>query len=84
LTARAEKKPSPDFSGEGQAFNSLRCYFLQQQQQSALLHSLPLAPLSFGGVCAVAVPIKATRLRINRRYFINSSFDFRMEFGYTI
>jgi hypothetical protein len=65
------EKPSPDFSGEGQAFNSLCCYFLQQQQ-SVLLHSLPLEPLSFGGVCAVAVPINAARLRINKRYFINS------------
>jgi hypothetical protein len=26
--------------------------------------------LSFGAVCAVAVPINAARLRIKRRYFI--------------
>jgi hypothetical protein len=51
-----------------------RCYFLQQQQQPELLHSLPLELSSFGGVCAVAVPINATRLRINKRYFIKSSF----------
>jgi hypothetical protein len=70
------EKPSPDFSGEGQALNSLCCYFLQQQQQSALLHSLPLEPLSFGGVCAVAVPIRAARLRIKKRYFIILLFDF--------
>ena len=71
LLAQSEKNPRRVFSGEGQAFNSLSCYFLQQQQQqSALLHSLPLEPLSFGAVCAVAVPINATRLRIKRRYFI--------------
>jgi len=53
-------------------FGNWCCYFLQQQQ-SALLHSLPLEPLSFGDVCAIAVPITAARLRIKRRYFIQFS-----------
>ena len=38
-----------------------------------LQHSLPLQHDSFfGGVAAVAVPIKARTLRINNRFFINS------------
>jgi hypothetical protein len=55
------------------------CYFLQQP---VLQHSLPLQHPCFGGVAAVKVLTKARTLRINRRCFINSSFDFRMEFGH--
>jgi len=54
----------------------LRCYFLQHP---VLQHSLPLQQLCFVGVAAVAVPIKATRLRINRRYFIKSPVEFHCE-----
>jgi hypothetical protein len=66
------EKPSPDFSDEGLNFSNSHCYFLQQQQEPQ--HSLPLESVSFvGGVCAVAVPITAARLRINKRYFIKIS-----------
>ena len=61
------------FLQRGPSFNSLCCYFLQQL---ALQHSLPLQQLCFGGVAAVAVPISAARLRIKRRYFINSPVEF--------
>ena len=69
------EKPSPDFSGEGQLSTKELCYFLQQQ------HSLPLQLFSFGGVCAVAVPIKAASPRINKRYFISSPVEFRCDLG---
>src|SRR5262245_1647009 len=78
-----EKNPRRISPARAKLPNSLCCYFLQQQQ-SALEHSLPLESVSFGGVCATAVPTRARMLRINRRCFINSSFDFRMEFGHTI
>ena len=68
---RIKRTPSPDFSSEGVViFSNLRCYFLQQP---LLQHCLPLQQLSFGVVAAVAVPIKAARLTINRRYFIQFS-----------
>ena len=59
------------FPSEGAVISSNSgCYFLQQL---LLQHSLPLQQLSFGVVAAVAVPIKAARLTINRRYFIQFS-----------
>jgi len=63
------------FPSEGAViFGNSGCYFLQQL---LLQHCLPLQQLSFGVVAAVAVPIKAARLAISRRYFIRSSFEFR-------
>ena len=68
---RIKRTPSPDFSSEGVViFSNFGCYFLQQL---LLQHCLPLQQLSFGVVAAVAVPIKAARLTINRRYFIQFS-----------
>jgi uncharacterized membrane protein len=62
--------------------SNLRCYFLQQP---LLQHCLPLQQLSFGVVAAVAVPIKAARLTIKRKYFIQfSCLSFPIILGYTI
>ena len=49
-----------------------------------LQHSLPLQDACFDVVAAVAVPTKARTLRINKKYFINSSIEFRMEFGHVM
>ena len=49
-----------------------RSYFLQQMLQ----HSLPLQHAGFDGVAAATVLTKARTPRINKRCFINSSFDF--------
>jgi len=44
-----------------------------------LQHSLPLQDACFDVVVAVAVPTKARTLRINKKYFINSSIEFSNE-----
>src|SRR5207237_6287276 len=68
---RIKRTPSPDFSRQGAViFSNSGCYFFPQL---LLQYSLPLRQLSFGVVAAVAVPIKAARLTINRRYFIQFS-----------
>src|SRR5438045_2508859 len=72
----ALRKTPAEFLRRGLNSSRLRCYFLQHP---VLQHSLPLQQLCFVGVAAVAVPIKATRLRINRRYFIKSPVEFHCE-----
>jgi hypothetical protein len=62
-----QRKPSPDFSGEGLVDSSLSSYFLQHLpgQHFAL-------PLQQSAACdvAVAVLMHATKVAIKKRYFI--------------
>jgi hypothetical protein len=69
----ALRKTLAGFLRRGLNSSRLRCYFLQQPW---LQHSLPLQHACFDVVAAVAVLTKARRLRINKKYFINSSFEF--------
>ena len=69
----ALRKTPAGFLRRGLNSSRLRCYFLQHP---VLQHSLPLQHACLDAVAAVAVPIKARRLRINKKYFINSSFEF--------
>ena len=73
-----EKTPA-GFLRRGLNSSRLCCYFLQQPM---LQHSLPLQHAIFDVVAAVAVLTKARRLRINKRCFINSSFDCSNKFGH--
>ena len=77
----ALRKTPAGFLRRGLNSSRLRCYFLQHP---VLQHSLPLQHDCFDVVAAVAVPTKARTLRINKKYFINSSIEFRMEFGHAM
>src|SRR5947208_3494121 len=72
----ALRKTLAGFLRRGLNSSRLRCYFLQHPM---LQHSLPLQHDCFGVVAAVAVPTKARTLRINKKYFINSSIEFSNE-----
>src|SRR5437016_5580460 len=77
----ALRKTPAGFLRRGLNSSRLRCYFLQHPM---LQHSLPLQHDCFGVVAAVAVPTKARTLRINKKYFINSSIEFSNEFGHAM
>jgi hypothetical protein len=63
-----QRKPSPDFSGEGLVDSNLSSYFLQHLLGQ---HFPLLLQQSAAGDDAVAVPMNAAKVAIKKRYFID-------------